>query len=62
MLDAGRLAYYRNIVDSLVDDYDPMDIAAAALKFSLDLDQKEEDLAVESFGNTGAPRHGPVVP
>jgi ATP-dependent RNA helicase DeaD len=55
VLDAGRLAYYRNIVDSLVDDYDPMDIAAAALKFSLDLDQKEEDLAVESFGNTGAP-------
>lgn len=54
MLDAGRLAYYRNIVDSLVDDYDPMDIAAAALKLSLDLDQREEDLAVESFGNTGA--------
>lgn len=54
MLDAGRLAYYRNIVDTLVDDYDPMDIAAAALKLSLDLDQREEDLAVESFGNTGA--------
>jgi ATP-dependent RNA helicase DeaD len=54
MLDAGRLAYYRNIVDSLVDDYDPMDIAAAALKLSLELDQEEAELATESFGNTGA--------
>lgn len=54
MLDDGKLAYYRNIVDSLVDDYDPMDIAAAALKLSLDLDEDREDMAVESFGNTGA--------
>ncbi len=54
MLDGGKLAYYRNIVDSLVDEYDPMDIAAAALKLSLDLDNDREDLTVESFGNTGA--------
>ena len=42
MLDAGRLAYYRNIVDSLVDDYDPMDITCS-FKILPDLDQKEED-------------------
>ncbi|MDD2444034.1 MAG: DEAD/DEAH box helicase [Desulfotomaculaceae bacterium] len=54
MLNEGKLAYYRNIVDSLVDEYDPMDIAAAALKLSLDLDEDREDLTVESFGNTGA--------
>ncbi len=53
-LSKGKLAYYRNIVDSLVDDYDPMDVAAAALKLSLDLDDDRDDLIVESFGNTGA--------
>lgn len=54
MLEEGKLAYYRNIVDSFMDDYDPMDVAAAALKLSLDLDEGGEDLIVESFGNTGA--------
>ncbi|MFA4885867.1 MAG: DEAD/DEAH box helicase [Desulfotomaculaceae bacterium] len=53
-LNKGKLAYYRNIVDLLVDDYDPMDVAAAALKLSLDLDDDRDDLIVESFGNTGA--------
>ncbi len=55
MLEEGKLAYYRNIVDSLVDEYDPMDVAAAALKLSLNLDENSDDLMiVESFGNTGA--------
>jgi ATP-dependent RNA helicase DeaD len=54
MLEEGKLAYYRNIVDSFVDDYDPMDVAAAALKLSLDLDEGGDDLIVEPFGNTGA--------
>jgi ATP-dependent RNA helicase DeaD len=54
MLEEGKLAYYRNIVDSFVDDYDPMDVAAAALKLSLDMDEGGDNLIVESFGNTGA--------
>ncbi len=54
MLEEGKLAYYRNIVDSFVDEYDPMDVAAAALKLSLDLDEGSDNLVVESFGNTGA--------
>ncbi len=53
LLSEGKLAYYRNIVDSLVDEYDPIDIAAAALKMSLALDDVE-DMTAESFGNTGA--------
>lgn len=54
MLEDGKLAYYRSIVDNMVDDYDPMDIAAAALKLSLDLDEDREELNYESFANTGA--------
>lgn len=54
MLGEGKLAYYRSIVDTLVDDYDPMDIAAAALKLSLDLDEDREETTLEPFGNTGA--------
>lgn len=54
MLEESKLAYYRSIVDTLVDDYDPMDIAAAALKLSLDLDEGREDPGGDYFGDTGA--------
>ncbi|MCL6558706.1 MAG: DEAD/DEAH box helicase [Firmicutes bacterium] len=53
-LEEGKLAYYRNIVEMLVDEYDPVDLAAAALKLSFNLDEPGEDTAPESFGNTGA--------
>jgi len=54
MLAEGKLAYYRTIVGTLLDDYDPVDIAAAALKLSLDLDGERDEPDVDSFGNTGA--------
>ncbi|MCL6634170.1 MAG: DEAD/DEAH box helicase [Peptococcaceae bacterium] len=54
VLEEEKLAYYRTIVDSLVDDYDPVDIAAAALKLSLEPGGNGEEPAAESFGNTGA--------
>lgn len=53
ILSKGKLAYYRNIVDSLLDEYDAMDIAAAAIKMSVELDYDDETEAA-SFGNTGA--------
>lgn len=55
-IDEGKLGYYRSILDSLVDEYDPIDIAAAALKLSLDLEppSDEVDLDTVHFGNTGA--------
>ncbi|CCO09389.1 DEAD/DEAH box helicase [Desulforamulus hydrothermalis] len=56
LMEEGKLGYYRSIVDSLIDEYDPMDIAAAALKLSLDLEPAAEEVSLEtaSFGNTGA--------
>ncbi|GAB6157552.1 DEAD/DEAH box helicase [Desulfotomaculum varum] len=56
LMEEGKLGYYRSIVDSLVDEYDPMDIAAAALKLSLDLEPAAEEVSLDtvSFGNTGA--------
>jgi len=53
ILSKGKLAYYRSIVDSLLDEYDAMDIAAAAIKMSIDLDD-DGDTETESFGDTGA--------
>ncbi|MCL4442234.1 MAG: DEAD/DEAH box helicase [Firmicutes bacterium] len=56
IMEEGKLSYYRSVVDSLIDEYDPMDIAAAALKLSLDLEPAEDeaDLDTVNFGNTGA--------
>ncbi|MDO7787452.1 DEAD/DEAH box helicase [Desulforamulus aquiferis] len=56
IIEEGKLGYYRSIVDSLVDEYDPIDIAAAALKLSLDLEPASEDVDLDTFnfGNTGA--------
>ena len=49
----GKLGYYRGVVDPLLDDYDPVDIAAAALKMSFG-PVGEEDAAETGHGNTGA--------
>lgn len=56
IIEEGKLGYYRSIIDSLIDEYDPMDIAAAALKLSLDLEPANEDVDLDTvnFGNTGA--------
>jgi len=57
LIDQGKLGFYRTIVENLADDYDTLDIAAAALKMALDLNL-DEDAADEgpevSFGDTGA--------
>ena len=54
MLEEGKLASYRSIVDLFANQYDPMDVAAAALKLSLNLDEDGDDPFVESFSHTGA--------
>lgn len=48
----GKLATYRAILSSLVDDIDPIDLAAAALKIASgeDFEQQEPDY---NFGETG---------
>ncbi|AQS59300.1 DEAD/DEAH box helicase [Desulforamulus ferrireducens] len=57
LIQEGKLSYYRSIVDSLIDEYDAMDIAAAALKLSLDLEPERDEMELYNtadFGNTGA--------
>ncbi len=50
----GKLAYYRDLVDPLLDDYDPVDIAAAALKMSFGPMGTEGTAESSGYGNTGA--------
>ncbi|MGQ9557521.1 MAG: DEAD/DEAH box helicase [Desulfurispora sp.] len=52
LIGEGKLAYYRAIVDPLLDEYDPVDVAAAALKMGLGPAEEETDS--HDFGNTGA--------
>ncbi len=59
LLNDGKLGYYRNIVESLVDDHDTIDIAAAAIKYSMIQNGDVEIPAAESYGDTGG-RHGMV--
>lgn len=56
IIDEGKLGYYRSIVSALADEHDPIDVAAAALKLSLDLEPSNDEIDLEtvSFGNTGA--------
>ena len=55
ILGKGHLTQYRDIIDSLVDDYDTIDIAAAALKMSLNIEEYDEYVDDDfDFGDTGA--------
>ncbi|MFZ5649755.1 MAG: DEAD/DEAH box helicase [Bacillota bacterium] len=57
IIEEGKLGYFRTLINPLLDDYDPVDIAAAALKMSFDpVDESPElELSGEiSFENTGA--------
>lgn len=50
-----NLGTYRSIVSSLLEDYDSIDVAAAALKFAVEGAEEHTDEDEEiSFGNTGA--------
>lgn len=55
LIQGDHLGTYRSIIGSLLEEYDSMDVAAAALKYALEgpiTEEREEDEA--SFGNTGA--------
>lgn len=55
IIEEGKLGYYRSVVDPLLDDYDPVDIAAAALKMSFGpAGDEPEEVVTGEFGNTGA--------
>ncbi|ACV63856.1 DEAD/DEAH box helicase domain protein [Desulfofarcimen acetoxidans DSM 771] len=57
VIEDSNLAYYRSVVDPLVDEYDPIDIAAAALKLGYDLETGDDIEKTESspaYYDTGA--------
>ena len=56
IIDNGGLSFYRSIAESMSEEYSPVDIAAASLKLSLDLElgEKSEEDATTPFGPTGA--------
>lgn len=49
----GGLAHYRAILGNLLDEFDPIDLAAAALKLTAG-DSQSEDAQDYDFGDTGA--------
>jgi ATP-dependent RNA helicase DeaD len=50
----GGLAHYRAVLGHVIDDYDPIDVACAALKIASAGDLKTEESADYDFGDTGA--------
>ncbi|CAA7602495.1 Superfamilies 1 and 2 helicase C-terminal domain protein [Acididesulfobacillus acetoxydans] len=56
LIQKNHLGAYRSIAGALLEEYDSMEVAAAALKYAVegpDAEQREEDDEI-SFGNTGA--------
>lgn len=53
-VEAGNLAEYREMIGELVEEYDPLDLAAAALKMITSRDREETQEEVEDWGDTGA--------
>ncbi|MFZ5633286.1 MAG: DEAD/DEAH box helicase [Bacillota bacterium] len=59
IIEEGKLGYFRSMIDPLLDDYDPVDIAAAVLKMSFGPGDDggvpgDDDADALSFKNTGA--------
>ncbi|TLM97352.1 ATP-dependent helicase, partial [bacterium] len=57
IIEEGQMDHYYSIVENLADEYNTMDIAAAALKIALDLEDPREEREEHSetdFGDTGA--------
>ncbi|MCY0889147.1 MAG: DEAD/DEAH box helicase [Alicyclobacillaceae bacterium] len=50
----GGLAHYRAVLGSVIDDYDPIDIACASLKIASAGDLQAEEKPDYDFGDTGA--------
>ncbi len=63
IMGEGHLTSYRNLVTELMEEYDSVEVAAAALKYAVEgLDAREPEIEAEeeiNFGNTGA-RQGMV--
>jgi len=56
-IKSNHIAKYRSIVSDLMEEYDSIDVAAAALKFAVEGVSNEEQIKVEEeaiFSNTGA--------
>ncbi len=56
VIQEGKLGYYRTAIDPLLDDYNPVDIAAAALKMIFDPEEAPQDggSAEAALKDTGA--------
>lgn len=58
IIEKGHLSAYRNLVTELMDEYDSVEVAAAALKYAVEgTEPRVEDVVEEDevmFGNTGA--------
>lgn len=50
----GGLAQYRAMLGSIIDEFDPVDIASAALKLASSGDLQDSEQADYDFGDTGA--------
>lgn len=53
-IQSGGLGHYRAVLGNMVDDYDPVDIACAALKLASAQDLQAAEQAEYDFGDTGA--------
>jgi ATP-dependent RNA helicase DeaD len=57
VIESGQLGHYYDIVEHMADQYNTMEIAAAALKIALDLEEpgeEREEYGETDFGDTGA--------
>ncbi|MFZ5639359.1 MAG: helicase-related protein, partial [Bacillota bacterium] len=57
VIESGQLGHYYDIVEHMADQYNTMEIAAAALKIALDLEEpgeEREEHGETDFGDTGA--------
>lgn len=52
VMEDGRLAFYKEMAEELLDEFDPADLVAAALKLASG--EKEAEPEVVDFGDTGA--------
>ncbi len=57
LLQTDHLGTYRSVVSTLLEEYDSIDVAAAALKYAVEgaySDEHADEENDENFGNTGA--------
>jgi len=54
VMDEGQLAFYKELAEELLNEYDPEVLLAAALKMAAGDDRVPANGAVDEFGDTGA--------